>query len=100
MGAEKKRKVYSKEYKESAVRLVTEQGRRASEVARDLGISEAMLHNWKAKLLKDKDQAFPGNGKLSPHDQEVKALKREIARLKEERDILKKAAKFFMNEGG
>jgi len=100
MGTQTERKVYSKEFKESAVRMVTEQGRKASEVARDLGISEQMLHNWKRKLQDKNDNAFPGKGRLSPQEAEVRDLKKEIARLKEERDILKKAAKFFMNEHG
>ena len=100
MGTQKERKVYSKEFKESAVSMVSEQGHRVSEVARDLGISEPMLHNWK-RALKDKEAgAFPGKGRLSPQEAEVQNLKKEIARLKEERDILKKAAKFFMNEHG
>jgi len=100
MGSLASRKVYSKEFKESSVRMVTEQGRKTSEVARDLGISEQMLHNWKRKLQDKKDNAFPGKGKLSPQEAEVRDLKKEIARLKEERDILKKAAKFFMNDHG
>ena len=100
MGTQKERKVYSKEFKESAVMMTTEHGRRVSEVARDLGISEQMLHNWKRKLKEKEDGAFPGKGRLSPQGAEVKDLKKEIARLKEERDILKKAAKFFMNEHG
>jgi len=100
MGTQKERKVYSKEFKESAVQMVTEQGRKTSEVSRDLGISEQMLHNWKRKLQDKKDNAFPGKGRLSPQESEVRDLKKEIARLKEERDILKKAAKFFINEHG
>jgi transposase len=100
MGTQRKRKVYSNEFKTSAVMMVTEQGRRLSEVARELGISEQMLHNWK-KVLKDKEcGAFPGKGKMGPHEAEVKALRKEIVKLTEERDILKKAAKFFMNEHG
>lgn len=99
MGTPKGRKIYSKEFKESSVRMVTEQGRRVSEVARDLGISEQMLHNWK-KAFRERTEAFPGKGKLSAHESEIRALKREISRLKEERDILKKAAKYFMNEPG
>ena len=100
MGTSKERKVYSKEFKESAVSMVTEQGRKVSEVARELGISEQMLHNWKRVFREKEGRAFPGKGRLTPQEAEVRALKREIARLKEERDILKKAAKFFMQESG
>lgn len=100
MGSQTVRKAYSKEFKESAVRMVTEQGRKASEIARDLGINEQMLYNWKRKLQDKNENAFPGKGKISPQESEVKDLKKEIARLKEERDILKKAAMFFMNDHG
>jgi len=100
MGSQNSRKVYSKEFKESAVGMVTEQHRKVSEVARDLSISEQMLHNWKSKLQDKSENAFPGKGRQSPEEAEVKDLKKEIARLKEERDILKKAAMFFMNDHG
>ena len=96
------KKVYSKEFKSSAVMMITEQGRRVSEVARELGINEQMLHSWK-RAVREKEQengAFPGKGKFNPHEEENRKLKREIIRLKEERDILKKAAKFFLNESG
>jgi transposase len=100
MRLQKERKVYSKEFKESAVRMVTEQGKKTSEVSRDLGISEQLLHKWKRQIKERQDNVFPGKGKLSPAEAEVRELQKEIARLKEERDILKKAAKFFMNEHG
>ena len=100
MGSLNSRKVYSKEFKESAVGMVTEQHRKVSEVSRDLGITEQMLHNWKRNLQDKNENAFPGKGRLIPEEVEVKDLKKEIARLKEERDILKKAAIFFMNEHG
>lgn len=100
MGTQKVRKSYSKEFKESAVQMITDQGRRKAEVARDLGISESMLNNWKNQLREKSDNAFPGKGKLSPQEAEVRDLKKEIARLKEERDILKKAAVFFINDHG
>jgi transposase len=77
-----KRKVYSKEFKESAVGIITEQHRKVSEVARDLGITEQMLHNWKRALQDKRENAFPGKGKLRPEEVEVKDLKKEIARLK------------------
>lgn len=100
MGTQRKRKVYSNEFKTSAVMMVTEQRRRISEVARELGINEQMLHNWKRAIKEKEEEAFPGKGKMGPHESELKALRKEIARLQEERDILKKAAKFFMNEHG
>jgi transposase len=92
------RKSYSKEFKVNAVRMISEEGRRASEVARDLGISYNMLHNWKRKLQEDHEEAFPGHGKLKPNDDYILKLERENKRLKDERDILKKAAIFFAKE--
>jgi transposase len=80
--------------------MITEQNRKVSEVARDLGISQQMLHTWKRTYQDKNDNAFPGKGKLSLQETEVRDLKKEIARLKEERDILKKAAKFFINDHG
>jgi transposase len=66
MGSLNSRKVYSKEFKESAVGMVTEQHRKVSEVARDLGITEQMLHNWKRNLQDKNENAFPGKGRLRP----------------------------------
>lgn len=100
MRLQKERKVYSKEFKESAVLMVTEQGKKTSEVSRDLGISEQLLHKWKRQIKERHDNVFPGKGKLSPAEAEVRELQKEIVRLKEERDILKKAAKFFINDHG
>ena len=97
MSAQIARKVYSKEFKESAVAMITEQGRRVSEVARDLGITEKLLHKWKTALNEKDENAFPGHGSKLGQDEEFRKLKRENARLKEECDILKKAAKFFLS---
>ena len=92
------RKSYSKEFKVNAVRMTTEEGRRAAEVARDLGISYNMLLNWKRKLQEDHEDAFPGHGKLKSTEEYIRKLERENKRLKDERDILKKAAIFFAKE--
>ena len=94
----KKRTVYSKEFKLNAVRMVTEEGRRASEVARDLGISANMLYLWKRKVEEDGQEVFPGRGNLKATEEYIRQLERENARLKEERAILKKATQFFAKE--
>ena len=94
----KKRNQYTKEYKIEAVRLVVEQGRRISEVARELGISEGLLRRWKQKYEEGKEDPFPGKGRLSPEDEAFRQLKRENARLRMERDILKKAVVIFSEE--
>src|SRR5574343_593956 len=92
------RKVYSKDYKINAVKLVTETGRKASEVARDLGVAEQLLYLWKRQYLDKKEESFPGNGNISSKDDYIRKLELENKRLKDERDILKKAAIFFAKE--
>lgn len=92
------RKKYTKEFKLEAVRLATEPGVTARQIAEDLGISESLLHRWKKSLSVDGDQAFPGNGRLKADDEEIRQLKLEVRRLREERDILKRAALFFAEE--
>ena len=89
------RRKYDREFKLEAVRLVTEGGRRVSEVARDLGIHENLLYNWRQKYLDDTAHAFPGKGHLKPADEEMRRLKKELTDVKEERDILKKALAIF-----
>ena len=89
------RRKYDREFKIEAVRLVTEGNRKATEVARDLGINANQLYLWKKKLAEDADEAFPGLGNLKSSDAELRKLKRELADIQEERDILKKALAIF-----
>jgi transposase len=93
-----KRKVFTKEFKLEAVRLLESSGRAAAEVARELGVRRNQLYKWQYELRKKAERAFPGRG---PHPQfadELTRLRRENAQLKEERDILKKAMAFFAKE--
>ena len=87
---------YSPEFRESAVKLALESDRPVSETATELGISKSTLHTWISKYSQ------PKSSNTMSTDQhlyeELKRLKKENARLKEERDILKKAAKYFANE--
>jgi transposase len=92
------RRTYTAEFKTEAVKLVTEQGYSVAEAARSLGISENLIRNWKQALHDQGDQAFPGQGHLSPQEQELARLRAENKRLLAERDILKKAAAFFARE--
>ena len=94
----KKRKNYSKQFKIDAVKLVTEQGYKVSEAARNLGIHHTSLRNWKKQLETDGNQSFPGKGFISPEKEELYRLHKENKRLRMEREILKKAAAFFVNE--
>ncbi len=93
-----KRKTYSKEFKINAVRMIIDNGQRASEVSRNLDISSNLLYGWKQAYLEDNKDSFPGNGNLKPQDEYIRKLELENKTLKAERDILKKAAIFFAKE--
>lgn len=97
----KDRQRFSREFKLEAVRLANESGKLVTDVARDLGISVQLLYKWQDEVAKHGESAFPGpgrNGKKSPDSDELGELKRENTRLREERDILKKALTFFAKE--
>lgn len=94
----KKRKKYTKEFKESAVKL-WQAGDKSSEfVAKELGINASMLRHWAAEYETYGERSFTGNGnkrKGSELEEEMYKLRKELAEVKEERDILKKAWAFF-----
>jgi len=92
------RKRYSREFKLEAVKLILEQGLTVTQASQDLGINGQMLSRWKKQYIEDSSFSFPGNGKLKPKDDELQRLRKEVARLREERNILKKAAAFFAKE--
>src|SRR5690349_17003349 len=94
----RKRRTYAPEFKTEAVKLITEQGYSVAEAARSLGLGETLLRNWKHALEAQGDQAFPGNGKLPPLEEELRRLRAENKRLLAERDILKKATALFARE--
>jgi transposase len=94
----KKRRSYTREFKVEAVKLVTEKGYSVAEAARSLGLHETLLRSWKQAFEAQGDQAFPGQGNLSPLEDEIRRLKAENRRLQMERDILKKATAFFAKE--
>lgn len=75
-----------------------EDGRPVAEVARQLGIHPNNLYKWRELFGQKGAEAFPGKGKLSSSDEELRRLQRENLRLREEREILKKALVFFSNE--
>lgn len=93
----RKRKKYSQEFKEEAVKLVTEQGYQVSEAARNLGIHPNMLSRWKREISGD-DECSSGTGNSNDVHAELQRLRKENKRLKMEREILKKAAAFFAKE--
>jgi transposase len=89
------RRTYTPEFN---VKLVTEKGYSVAEAARSLGIHETLLRSWKQALQDQGGQAFPGQGKLSPLEEELRRLRAENQRLLAERDLLPKAAAFFAKE--
>jgi transposase len=94
-----KRRQFTREFKLEAVRLISSGERKVEELARDLGVRADILRGWKKQAegragLKN-DDVFPGNGKLTSKDEEIRALRRELEEVKQERDFLKKAATYF-----
>src|SRR5271166_4093242 len=92
------RRKFSREFKVEAVRLVRERGVRAAQAARDLDVHENVLRKWVKELAAASADAFPAHGQMEPEQLEIDRLRREVAKLKAERDILKKAAAFFARE--
>ena len=92
------RRPFTREFKVAAVKLVTANGKSVAEAAKSLGIAPELLRRWKVALQAEGEQAFPGHGHLSPAEDELRRLKAEVARLKAERDILKKATALFARE--
>ena len=90
------RRKYSDEFKLEAVNLANNSAVTLKQVAEELGINAGMLGRWRRELGLHGDKAFVGKGKA--RDEEMAALKRELARVKKERDFLKEAAAFFAKE--
>jgi transposase len=92
------RRQFSREFKLEAVKLVKERGVALVQAARDLDIHESVLRAWLREFGDDPQQAFPGKGVMKPEAAEIDRLRKEVAKLKMERDILKKAAAYFAKE--
>ena len=93
-----KRRQFTREFKLEAVRLIKERGVPYAQAAEDLGLHPTQLRDWVKKLADDPQDAFPGHGRMKPEQLEIAQLKREVAKLRAERDILKKAAAYFAKE--
>jgi len=90
------RRVYTREFKEDAVRLLESGTRTGAEIAEDLGIGKGAIYRWRRQLQEEREagiRAFPGNG--NPRDEELTRLRKENAEIREERDILRKALAIF-----
>lgn len=93
-----KRQTFSKAFKLEAVRLLESTNKPIADLARELGVRRNQLYKWQEQLNSRGSDAFPGKGNRTEKDDEVTQLKRELERVKEERDILKKAALYFARE--
>src|SRR3979490_3322309 len=92
------RRKFTREFKLEAVRLIKDRGVSYVQASQDLGVHTSQLRDWVKKLAHDPQHPFPGHGKMKPEQLEIARLKREIPKLKAERDILKKAAAYFGRE--
>jgi transposase len=81
-----------------AVKLVRERGVSVAQAGRDLDVHENVLRKWIKEFGSDPAHAFPGHGQMKPEQLEIERLRREVNKLKAERDILKKATAFFAKE--
>jgi len=92
------RRRFDRAFKLEAVKLVRDRGVSASQAARDLDVHENVLRKWVKEFAADPQHAFPGQGVMKPEQAEIERLRREVVRLKAERDILKKATALFAKE--
>lgn len=88
-----KRRKFSAEFKRGAVEQASKPGVSCAQVARELGIRDNLLTRWKREIERQDKVTFGGAG--TPRDEELAHLKRELARVKKERDFLREAATFF-----
>jgi transposase len=91
----KSRRQYTREFKLEAIRLLKTSGRSASQLESELGIGKGNLYRWRREFAADGEDAFPGQGRLTPEQERLRQLERENKVLRQERDILKKAVAIF-----
>jgi transposase len=94
-----KRVRHSKEFKIEALKLLSLGDRPVTELALELGVKRSLLYRWRDQMSKGGDSSFPGPGRPKNDElSELARLKKENALLREERDILKKAAAYFARD--
>ena len=91
------KRTYSPEFKREAIQLWQSSDKSASTIEDELGITPGLLSRWKRKQDKNGAGAFPGKGHLVPDQEKMRQLEREVAILRQEREILKKALAIFSN---
>ncbi len=90
-------KSYSVEYKNEIVNLIVKEGKKLADVARNIDVNESTIRGWIRSHKNHGEEAFPGKGNLRTEDNELRKLKKEMADLREENAILKKAITIFTN---
>ena len=96
----KKPREYDKEFKLNAVNLYKESGKPCDEIAKNLGIPKSTLYTWAIEHETSGVEGFKGSGTPKPHNEELYSLRKELADVKMERDILKKAVAIFSRPKG
>lgn len=91
----RKKRYYSKEFKQDALRLAETSGKTIVAIEKDLGLSRGLLNRWKKEAQEEGEDAFVGSGNMTAEASELKRLQRENEILRQERDILKKAVAIF-----
>lgn len=97
MSETKSRRQYSDEYKSEAVRLVNDSGKPVTQIARELGVNANVLHRW-AREEREANVAGKTRSSVKAEQEELVRLRRELARVTQERDFLKRAAAFFARD--
>ena len=92
------RRSFSREFKVEAVRLIKDRGISVAQASRDLDVHSNTLRKWVDEFEDDPGRAFPGHGNMKLEQAEIERLRREVQKLKAERDILKKAAAYFAKD--
>jgi transposase-like protein len=92
------RRKFTREFKLEAVRLIKERGVSYDQASQDLGVHQSQLRSWVRMFAGDPQHAFPGQGQMKPEQLKIARLKREVTKLKAERDILKKS-RSLLREG-
>jgi transposase len=93
-----KHRHFSREFKRDAVQWVTEKGVPVGKVARELDIHPNLLHLWRRRFLAQGDKAFTGRGRIRPEVAEIRGLRKQLEKVRQERDILKKALAVFSKQ--
>lgn len=95
-----KQRKYDREFKINSVKLYRESGKKLEEIAQNLGVPKSTLYVWVQEIKEHGENSFVGSGQLKPCNEEMYRLKKQLAEVTMERDILKKAAAIFLKPKG